>query len=152
MYQISYILHIAGVAIWIGSFITLGVLLKSLTIDKKDLADYAPIMQRIQQWVMKGVFPSLALILLSGVYMIMQYNRDSLPLYITLMEQAGTIIILFTLIVISIYSKRITKTIHDIPLKKPGTLTQFTKIYANYLIISTLLGIGIIVIVGLRLT
>lgn len=151
MYSLSYILHIAGIAIWVGSFVSLGLLLKSLANDEGNLTDFAPVVKRIQKWVMLGVIPSLVLILLSGVYMILQYNRDSMPLYLTIMEQGGTLIILLTIILVSIYSVRLTKKIQGIPLKKEKSLASLTKMYANFLIISTLLGIGIIIVVGLRL-
>lgn len=144
-------LHIVGVAIWLGSFLALGFLLKSLVKDEKKLADFAPIIERMQKWVMMGVFPSLVLILLSGVYMILQISRDSMPLYLSIMEQGGTLIILLTIIIVSIYSVRLTKKLQGIPLKKEKTLVGLTKIYSNFLLISTLLGIGIIIVVGLRL-
>ena len=144
-------LHIVGVAIWLGSFLALGFLLKSLVKDEKKLADFAPIIERMQKWVMMGVFPSLVLILLSGVYMILQFSRDSMPLYLTIMEQGGTLIILLTIIIVSIYSVRLTKKLQGIPLKKEKTLVGLTKIYSNFLLISTLLGIGIVIVVGLRL-
>ncbi len=99
-----------------------------------------------------GVLPSLTLILLSGVYMILQFNRESMPLYLTIMEQGGTMIILLTIIFVSIYSVRLTRKLEGIPLKKEKTLVGLTKMYANYLLISTLLGIGIVIIVGLRLS
>lgn len=151
MYSLSYIIHIASVAIWIGSFFALGYLLKSLVNDVRKLDDFAPVTRRIQKWVMLGVFPSLGLILLSGVYMILQFDRDSLPLYLTIMEQGGSLIILLTILLVSVYSVRLTKKLKGIPLKKEKTLAEITKVYANYLLISTLLGVGIVIVVGLRL-
>ncbi|GFZ91805.1 hypothetical protein GCM10010978_32750 [Compostibacillus humi] len=151
MYYLSYMLHIAGIAIWLGSFLALGYLLKSLVKDERKLADFAPVIKRIQKWVMMGVLPSLVLILLSGVYMILQFSRDSMPLYLTIMEQGGTIIILLTIILVSMYSVRLTKKLQGIPLKKEKTLVELTNVYSNFLLVSTLLGIGIIIVVGLRL-
>lgn len=151
MYSLSYILHIVGIAIWIGSFSVLGYLLKSLTYQEKAIASFSPIIKKIQRWVMVGVLPSLVLILLSGTYMILQFNRDTMPLYLTVMEQGGTLIILLTIILISIYSVRLTKKLQGIPLKKNKSIIQLTKIYANFLMVSTLLGIAIIVVVGLRI-
>lgn len=151
MYSLSYMLHIVGVAIWLGSFLALGYLLKSLVKDERKLADFAPVIKRIQKWVMMGVLPGLVLILLSGVYMILQFSRDSMPLYLTIMEQGGTIIILLTIILVSMYSVRLTKKMQGIPLKKEKTLVELTNIYSNFLLVSTLLGIGIIIVVGLRL-
>ncbi|PDM38846.1 MULTISPECIES: hypothetical protein [unclassified Geobacillus] len=151
MYYLSYMLHIAGIAIWLGSFLALGYLLKSLVKDERKLADFAPVIKRIQKWVRMGVLPNLVLILLSGVYMILQFSRDSMPLYLTIMEQGGTIIILLTIILVSMYSVRLTKKLQGIPLKKEKTLVELTNVYSNFLLVSTLLGIGIIIVVGLRL-
>ncbi|MBC5638682.1 hypothetical protein H8S33_18065 [Ornithinibacillus sp. BX22] len=151
MYSLSYILHIFGVAIWIGSFFALGYLLKGLAKDERKLVDLAPVVKGIQRWVMVGVLPSLALILLSGVYMVLQFNRSSMPLYITIMEQGGTLIILLTIILVSMYSVKLTRKLEGIPLKKEKALAELMKLYANFLLISTILGVGIIIVVGLRL-
>lgn len=151
MYTWSYILHIVGVALWIGSFLMLGFLLKGLIKEANHLKDYGMVIQRIQKWVMLGVLPSLVLVLLSGTYMILQLNRDTLPLYLTVMEQGGTLIILLTIIFVSIYSVKLTKKLQGIPVKKDKSLAQLAKIYTNFLVVSSLLGIGIIIIVGLRI-
>ena len=152
MYELSYILHIAGVAVWLGSFLALGWLLRSLSKERGKLKSFAPVLRRIQSWVMWGVIPALLVIVLSGVYMILQFERDTLPLYLTLMEQGGTMIILLTIILVSIYSVKLSKKLKGSTLKKDRPLAGITKIYANYLLISTLAGIGIIIVVGLRLT
>lgn len=125
--------------------------IKTLANQEKSLNDFSPVIKKIQKWVMIGVIPSLVLILLSGSYMIFQFNRDTMPLYLSLMEQSGTLIILLTIILVSMYSVRLTKKLQGIPLKKDKSLAQLTKIYANFLLLSIILGIGIIIIVGLRL-
>lgn len=100
---------------------------------------------------MIGVIPSLVLILVSGSFMIFQFNRDTKPLYLTIMEQGGTLIILLTIILVSVYSVKLTKKLQGITLKKDKSLAQLTKIYANFLLIYTLLDISIIIVVGLRI-
>lgn len=100
---------------------------------------------------MIGVIPSLVLILVSGSFMIFQFNRDMIPLYLTIMEQGGTLIILLTIILVSVYSVKLTKKLQGITLKKDKSLAQLTKIYANFLLIYTLLDISIIIVVGLRI-
>lgn len=152
MYSLSYILHITGVAVWLGSFIALGYLLRGLIKNHRKLEDFTPVVKRIQKWVKIGVVPSLVLVLISGVYMILQFNRDSMPLYLTIMEQGGTLIILFTIILVSVYSVKLTKKLKGIPLKKEKSLATIAKMYANFLLISTLLGVGIVIVVGLRLS
>ena len=150
MYSLSYIVHIVGVALWIGSFAVIGYLLKIMT-KNKGLKDFSVIIKRIQKWVMVGVLPSLVLIFLSGTYMIFQFNRDTMPFYLSIMEQGGTLIILLTIIFVSIYNVKLTKKLKGIQLKKDKSLAQITNMYTNFLLISTLLAIGIIVVVGLRI-
>lgn len=150
MYSLSYILHIVGVALWIGSFAVIGYLLKILT-KNKGLKDFSVIIKRMQKWIMVGVLPSLLLIFLSGTYMIFQFNRDTMPFYLSIMEQGGTLIILLTILFVSIYNVKLTKKLKGIQLKKDKSLAQITNIYTNFLLISTLLAIGIIVVVGLRI-
>ena len=48
MYSLSYILHIVGVALWIGSFAVIGYLLKILT-KNKGLKDFSVIIKRMQK-------------------------------------------------------------------------------------------------------
>lgn len=74
-----------------------------------------------------------------------------IPLYLTIMEQGGTLIILLTIILVSVYSVKLTKKLQGITLKKDKSLAQLTKIYANFLLIYTLLDISIIIVVGLRI-
>ena len=150
MYSLSYILHIVGVALWIGSFAVIGYLLKILT-KNKGLKDFSVIIKRMQKWIMVGVLPSLLLIFLSGTYMIFQFNRDTMPFYLSIMEQGGTLIILLTILFVSIYNVKLTKKLKGIQLKKDKSLAQITNMYTNFLLISTLLAIGIIVVVGLRI-
>ncbi|MGY3714616.1 hypothetical protein ACWE42_03710 [Sutcliffiella cohnii] len=150
MYELNYIVHIVGVVLWIGSFIVLGYLLKAMTNNKVE--DYSPIITNIQKWVMRGTLPSLILIVVSGSFMIMQFNRDAMPLYLSLMEMGGTMIILLTIIFVSIYSVKLTKKLKGIPTKKDKSLAQLTKVYANFLLISAVLGIVIVVVVGLRVS
>lgn len=109
MYELSYIVHIVGVALWLGSFLGFGYLLRGLAKGTVNLDTFAPVVRKIQKWVMFGIIPSLILIMTSGIYMIMQFNRDTMPLYLTLMEQMGSLVILLTIALVSVFSARLTK-------------------------------------------
>ena len=74
-----------------------------------------------------------------------------MPFYLSMMEQGGTLIILLTILFVSIYNVKLTKKLKVIQLKKDKSLAQITNVYTNFLLISTLLAIGIIVVVGLRI-
>ena len=151
MYNIFYIVHIIGVVIWIGSFITLGVVLRALT--KVDLPKESrkALISRIQGWVTYGIIPSAIFVLISGLYMIMQFERSGLPFYFSFMEQAGSLIILLTVIFVTLISSKLTKKVKGTPLKKEQTLQVSTKRYANYLLTSAVLGTVVIIVVGLRI-
>lgn len=151
MYSFNYIIHIIGVVLWIGSFLGLGYLLRTIASQDKNINSFSAIIKKIQKWVMIGVIPSLVLIVVSGSFMIFQFNRETLPLYLSLMEQGGTLIILLTIIFVSIYSVRLTKKLKGIQMKKDQSLASITKMYANYLLLSSVLGVIIIIIVGLRI-
>lgn len=151
MYELSYIVHIVGVALWLGSFLGFGYLLRGVAKGTGNLETFTPVVRKIQKWVMFGVIPSLVLIMSSGSYMIFQFNRDTMPLYLSLMEQAGSLVILLTIILVSIFSVRLTKKLKGMPSKKERTLAVLTKAYANFLLVSAVLGVVIVVIVGLRL-
>ncbi|GAF23857.1 hypothetical protein JCM19047_3704 [Bacillus sp. JCM 19047] len=51
MYQIAYIIHIIGVVFWVGSFVSLGFMLKSLTNVNTEHALSKTLIKKMQQWV-----------------------------------------------------------------------------------------------------
>ncbi|GAF23856.1 hypothetical protein JCM19047_3703 [Bacillus sp. JCM 19047] len=67
------------------------------------------------------------------------------------MEQAGSVTILLTILFVTIASKRLTKKIKELPLKKDKPLQTVTKTYANYLFVSAFLSTVVIIVVGLRI-
>ncbi|WP_144560006.1 hypothetical protein [Shouchella miscanthi] len=151
MYQIAYIIHIIGVVFWVGSFVSLGFMLKSLTNVNTEHALSKTLIKKLQQWVTYGVIPASIFVLLSGLYMIMHFSREGIPFYLSFMEQAGSVTILLTILFVTIASKRLTKKIKELPLKKDKPLQTVTKTYANYLFVSAFLSTVVIIVVGLRI-
>ncbi|MED4128663.1 hypothetical protein [Shouchella miscanthi] len=151
MYQIAYIIHIIGVVFWVGSFISLGFVLKSLTNVNIEHALTKTLIKKLQQWVTYGVIPASIFVLLSGLYMIMPFSREGIPFYLSFMEQAGSVTILLTILFVTITSKRLTKKIKELPLKKNKPLQTLTKTYANYLFVSAFLSTVVIIVVGFRI-
>ncbi|GAA0465427.1 MULTISPECIES: hypothetical protein [Alkalibacillus] len=151
MYELSYSLHIVGVALWIGAFIVVGLLLRSLAKSEEELKKHSLVIEKLRRMINWVVLPSGIVVMLTGVYMILQFNRDTLPLYLKLMEEIGGVAILLTVIVVSLYSKKLKKKLQGIELKKDKSLTAITKMYTNFLFISTILSIVVVVIVAMRL-
>lgn len=151
MYEIYYILHIVGVALWIGSFMAFGFLLRSLVKQGSQIDHFTIVIKRIRLWVNVGVLPSALIVLLTGVGMILQFNRDSLPFYLQFMEQFGSLTILFTIVILTIYGRQLRKKLHGLTLKKEKSLAALSQIYSRYLFVSAILAGLVVIVVGLRL-
>ncbi|PYZ94802.1 hypothetical protein CR194_04545 [Salipaludibacillus keqinensis] len=152
MYAISYILHIAGIALWFGSFAAFGFLIRSLVKGEETEETYTPVMNKIRLWINVGVLPGAVIVMLTGVYMILQFNREALPFYMIFMEQAGSMVVLLTVIMISLYSRKMKKKLNGETLKKDKTLKSISLMYTNYLFASATLVLLVLVVVGMRMT
>lgn len=157
MYELMYFLHLTGVAIWVGAFIAFGLLLRSL-VKSKQVEAQSSIVNQIRRWVNIGIIPSGLIVLVTGVLMIVQFSRDALPMYMILMEQIGSLVILGSVIAISIYSFKLKKqmqahSLNDVhPVKKHQSLAHLTSVYSKLLFSSAGLAIVVIVVVSLRIT
>ncbi|QKS73133.1 hypothetical protein FLK61_23560 [Paenalkalicoccus suaedae] len=152
MYNAAYILHIAGLALWIGSFVAFGYLLRSLVKSSYGLENITPVLARIRRWVNIGMVPSAIVVMATGVFMIIQLNRETLPFYLLFMEQAGSMVILITVIMVSIYSRKLRKKLQGLPMKKEQSLETLSLHYTNYLFGSASLAMLIVIVVGLRIS
>ncbi|GGK12806.1 hypothetical protein GCM10010965_02230 [Caldalkalibacillus thermarum] len=47
------------------------------------------LLTRLKRWVNTILLPSALIVLISGVAMIVQFNRETLPFYLLFMEQFG---------------------------------------------------------------
>ncbi|UTR08644.1 hypothetical protein MM300_11800 [Evansella sp. LMS18] len=151
MYSISYILHIVGIALWIGSFAAFGFLLRSLVKKGEGLDNHSFILEKIRRWVNLGILPGLFIVLITGVFMILQFERESMPFYLSFMEQAGTMVILLTIVFVSIYSRKMGKKLNGAVLKKDKPLESLALMYTNFMFLSAALSVMVIVVVGLRI-
>jgi putative copper export protein len=145
MYEFAYVFHITGIAVWIGSFIGFAVLMRSVASKGEIHKTEAGIIRKIVRFVNTGVLPASGIVLVSGVYMILQFNRETLPLYLSLMEQAGSMAVLFTMLGVGLYSRRVTKKLEeDGAAAAAGT-------YSVLLMLSAGLALIVVIITGLRL-
>lgn len=151
MYNAYYIFHILGVVLWVGSFTAFGFLLRSLVKSGKGMENYSFVINRIRLWVNYGMNPSALIVMITGVMMILRFNRDTLPFYLTFMEQAGSLAILFSIIAVSIYSRKLRKKLNNLPMKKEKSLESISLHYTNFLLISAALAMVVVVVVGLRI-
>lgn len=129
MYNLFYFLHIIGIAVWLGSLIALGYVLNKLLHSEA----IKPVLQLVFTWINRVVHLSAFAVLISGVYMIMQFDRGSLPFYLIFMEQLGSLAVLFSVIILTLQSRKIRKKLEGIPLKKDRSLVSMTKMYTGYM-------------------
>ncbi|WP_444685323.1 hypothetical protein [Alkalicoccus luteus] len=145
VYEAAYSLHIGGIALWIGSFAAFAWLLRGMA-QQGELAE-AEKRQicRMTRFVNLGVLPAAGIVLMTGVYMILQLNRETLPLYMLVMEQAGALIILVTAVGTGLYSRRLVKQ-----LDEKGARAAASS-YSVALLLSAGLALAVVVFVGLRI-
>ena len=147
MYELYYFLHLTGIAVWIGSFLAFAALIRHMAKTATLEGTHSALLLRMKRFVNAGVMPAAVLVLITGVLMILRFDHSALPLYMRLMEQVGGVALILTVLVISLYSRKITGN-----LAADSKGTRIARVYAMMLTISALLGILVLLITALRLT
>ena len=137
--------HLTGVALWIGSVLMTVFLLLSLK-NKISSQDVSGVVTRVVKTLNRITHPAAFLVLLSGILMLVSdrwgmENHDSFPFYITFMEQAGSLLILAFIIIITILGKKLTKKL------AAGNVSAAQSSIQTYVWTSLLLIIGVLAIV-----
>lgn len=142
-YSLYYFLHIAGLAIWVGALLVLSVLLLS---SKKEL-HATSILIPVTKVVNRFINPSSFIVLVSGIFMLIQFG-DYKPLYIIIMERGGSLIILLSIILLTWQSNKMKKAIAE---NDGGKLVQTSSRYATYMFSSALLALVIVFFASVKL-
>jgi len=143
MYGLMFFLHIAGLCIWFGSMVTILILLLIL---RKDLANetVAALTKRTVGIANRITHPSATVVLLSGITMLVLIGMDqygNLPFWIHFMEQAGSLVILAFLVLISIAGRKVTRHIAE------NKLDLANKSLNRYLTFMIVLALGVIAVI-----
>ncbi|AOM84000.1 hypothetical protein [Salisediminibacterium beveridgei] len=146
MYELYYFIHLTGMAVWIGSFFGFAVLIRQMSRAPQLNATHGALMLSMKRFVNVGVLPATLAVLISGVLMILRFDHSALPLYMRLMEQIGGVALILTVLVIGLYSRKITTSITE---ETNGS--RISRIYASMLTISAFLGVLVLLITALRL-
>ncbi|MFC4769090.1 hypothetical protein [Effusibacillus consociatus] len=154
MFSFLYFFHITGLAVWLGSLVSLSILI--ILINKilrfGELTNkFVQIINKMIKWVMN---PSALVILLTGFMMTLQmeYTSETKPLWLKLMEQAGGLILILSIITFTIQSNRISKK-----MISKGTAVihiESSKLYSSILplmMITIILILGVTMIVSLKI-
>lgn len=107
MFQTWLFLHLTGVTVWAGSMLTV---LFILLMMRKHLGskELATVVKKIVRIMNVMVHPSSVLVLVSGIFMIitMGIGQDR-PFWLNFMERFGGVAVMFTIIAMSIASRRL---------------------------------------------
>ncbi|GFR38059.1 hypothetical protein PRECH8_13550 [Insulibacter thermoxylanivorax] len=112
MYNWMFFIHLASLATWFG--VTLMGMIMLLSVKSK-LAENHASLSSVTLSVLRNInritHPAAFLVLASGLYMIMQWNRDGMPFWLAFMEQAGGLVIILFMILLSIFGARMKKSL-----------------------------------------
>lgn len=150
MFGAYLFVHLAGLALWLGSIIMLAILLTAM---KRNVAsqDVSQLAQRSIKLLNRVTHPSAFLILVSGVLMLikMDLKQGDIPLWLNLMQSAGGAIIILFIIVVSIWGK---KTVKSIAAGNASAAAKSISGYVGMLLIAALLILAIVYIVSAKIT
>ncbi len=148
-----YFLHLAGLAIWIGSMVVSVWLLVKIgrMEDRSNGKSLLQMMISLVKWLMNGA----ALVVLAsggGLIQSLGYHEIEKPLWITLMERGGGMIILLFLIIMTWMCNRAHKRLKgadDVQGNQfPKLVTRFSVTLSSFAV----LALAVVYIVSLRVS
>ncbi|MBS4219684.1 hypothetical protein KHA96_15325 [Bacillus sp. FJAT-49711] len=152
MFKYWLFLHFAGISIWVGSLLTVTIL---LFIVKKHLGskELSTIVKKMTKVVNTLIHPSAFFVLLSGIFMMiaMNFGDSPKPFYLEFMERIGGMTVLFTIIAVSIFGRKVVKKFNT--LEKEGSLIAHPasiNTYITMMLISVLLVLTVIFVVSFK--
>ncbi|MCR2821654.1 hypothetical protein [Lederbergia panacisoli] len=152
MFKYWLFLHFAGISVWVGSLLAVAIILFMM---KKHLGskELSTIVKKMTKVVNSIVHPSAFFVLLSGIFMIiaMNFGDSPKPFYLEFMERIGGVTVLFTIIAVSIFGRRVVKKFNT--LEKEGSVVTHPasiNMYITMMLISVLLVLSVIFVVSFR--
>jgi putative copper export protein len=149
--KIMLFLHIAGLAVWLGSLLSLiivGVISKKQT----DSSEVRGLLRKITGSFSRWIHPAAIVVIVSGIFLIanMYSGVENRPFWLNYMEMGGTMIAFLSIIVLGIVSNRMVRK----PLgTSNGDVSKVKKGLSIYLVLLTiflLLILSVIYIVAFR--
>lgn len=146
MYGLMVFLHLTGLIVWRGSIFATIVMLMMLKKQKGSEQSNA-LAERIIKVFSRFAHPSACMVLVSGVFLIVQMGIGSgKPLWLQVMEKGGGTIILLSLIVTGILGSKAVKQLRagqGQPIKLTGYLTAMS----SFMVLITL----VVLIVSMKI-
>lgn len=139
MYGWMFFIHIVGLAAWFGVTL-MGVMMLLSIKGKLTETNLAGVALTYLRNINRVTHPAAFLVLLSGVMMIMQWDRAGLPFWLAFMERVGGMVIILFMIVLSIFGARLKKKLVQ------GDGMQAAKSISTYAWTSIIFMLGILVV------
>jgi putative copper export protein len=146
MFGFMLFLHLAGISVWLGSIVTIAILL--LVIKKQIDSDVGRSLVK----KMIGIFnmlthPSSFIVLVSGIVMIVKLGSSETgkPFWLNYMEQVGGMVVLLFIIVLSILGRRVMKRIAGANIQLASSGISF---YVTGMLVTTLLILSVVFVVA----
>jgi len=146
MFGLMLFLHLTGLFMWLGGLLAIVVMLSVL---KKQIGtgETSALAGRIIRVFSLFAHPGAALVLVSGVYMIIQMGMGAdKPLWLNIMEKGGGMIILLGVILTGIMGSRVKKRLKAEPAGRTGLSGYLTVMSACMALI-----VSVILVVSLKI-
>lgn len=147
MYQWMLFIHLIGLAAWFGVTLMGMVLLLSIR-GRLAESSLSSVGQTIVKNINRITHPAAFLVLASGFYMVMQWDRDEMPFWLAFMERAGGMVIILFIIILSILGAKLKK---KLALNDGKIAARSIGIYAVWTAIFLLGVLAVTLVVSLRL-
>ncbi|MBN6189452.1 hypothetical protein JQN58_21595 [Aneurinibacillus sp. BA2021] len=152
MHSFFYFLHIGSLAIWFGGLLSLAIVFKMLA--KRGLSQETDGMVRSLIAIVNRLLnPSAFVVMVSGLAMMINLGLmgQDVPLWLRLMQDGGSLIVLLSIALITFYGNRFKKKLRnqagtDHVLTRKKMLATYVRLMAG----SAVLVLGVVLVVSLK--
>jgi putative copper export protein len=146
MFGFMLFLHLAGISVWLGSIVTIAILL--LVIKKQIDSDVGrSLVKKIIEIFNMLTHPSSYIVLVSGILMVIKLGSSETgkPFWLNYMEQVGGMVVLHFIIVLSILGRKVMKRIAGANIQLASSGISF---YVTGMLVTTLLILSVVFVVA----
>jgi putative copper export protein len=103
--KISLFIHVFSIATWFGSTTLMAMYLRNETRSNEQLA-MTNALGTAHRWNLTMMIPTSVLVLITGMYMLIQYEGDK-PFWLLMKERLGSLFIIAFILLITLYGKKL---------------------------------------------
>jgi uncharacterized membrane protein len=140
LYTISLFVHVVSIATLFGGISLMAMVLRDAT-RSNDVETMSKAMEKVQRWNLTMFIPTAVLVLITGVYMLMQYSNK--PLWLLVKERFGSLVIILFIVLVAWYGKKLLQRV-----KASGNdLQKATGLVKRYIMLLNLFLLFMIVLI-----